>query len=76
MNIFYSDLLKNKFFLIIVAIVILIGAFIYFKDYNSIENQCQRKWAGYSSSYKDLRGTLINTTIEDLIRECIQKGNK
>lgn len=79
MNIFKDDLLKNKYFLIIVGVILLIGFFLYLRQYNSIENQCMRRYqksASFFSGGSELQQKMLDTATEQLIRECIREGGK
>jgi hypothetical protein len=79
MNILKDDLLKNKYFLGFVGIIIVIILFIYIKNYNSLENQCKRRFekAGdFFLSGNKLNNYTLNAAIKMQIDECIKNGNK
>ena len=79
MNIFKDDLLKNKYFLIIVGCIIVIGFFLYLKQQSSIENKCKRRYqesASFFSGGSKLQQKALESATDQLIKECIREGNK
>jgi sensor domain CHASE-containing protein len=79
MNIFEDDLFKNKYFLFVIGIIIVIILFIYLKDYNSLENQCRRrieKAGTFFSQGNKLQENILNAAMKQEIDLCIKNGNK
>jgi hypothetical protein len=79
MNIFKDDLLKNKYFLMIVGVFCIVGLIFYLVQYNSVENQCKRKYqkaTSYFSSGNKLQQKALDSSTERLIEKCIEEGNR
>ncbi len=77
MNVFKDDLLKNKFFVTILAIVAIIIGVAYVIDYNSVESKCQRYVDSFSSTLGSNNKTkvlLVKTAAKPLLQECIERG--
>jgi len=78
MDIFKEDLLKNKYFLILVTILVIAGGVIWFLNYNSVESRCRRYVKGLGSVFGEERNKLRELQLEkasdSLIRECIRRG--
>lgn len=80
MNIFKDDLLKNKYFLIIVAIIGLIVGILYIVDYSSVENRCRRKLKAVGSYFRPknrLQEMTLDQAMESMVEECVREsGNR
>lgn len=79
MNIFKDDLFKNKYFLFVAGLFALIVFFFYLMNYNSLENKCRRQFEKAGSFFapkNKLQEQLLNSSVDHLVRECVEKGNK
>lgn len=78
MNIFHDDLLKNKYFLGVVVFIGIIIAVIWFIDFNSIENKCQRYAQGLGSMLgagdNRLQKLQLESASQPLVEDCIKRG--
>jgi hypothetical protein len=78
MNVFRDDLLKNKYFLVVVGVVLLIAAYFYIREYNSIENGCRRRYekvSSYFGAQNRLQELTLDTATQQLIDECISQSS-
>lgn len=79
MNVFKDDLFKNKYFVAVFAILVVVVGVVWFIDYNSVESRCRRYAQGLSSTlgikgankFGDLQ---IQKASEPLIQACIRRG--
>ena len=78
MGIFRDDLLKNKYFLGTVAFIGIIIAVVWFLDFNSIENKCQRYAQRLGSMLgagdNRLQKLQLESATQPLVEDCIKRG--
>lgn len=79
MDIFKDDLLKNKYFLSIAGILLIVAAYFYINNYNSLESQCRRRYkklGGYFDTKTKIQDRLLESVLEQKIQECIENQGK
>lgn len=78
MDIFKDDLFKNKYFLGVLAALVVIGTVIYFINYNSVESRCKRYAQSLGSLLgaggNKLRDLQLQSASQPLIQDCIKNG--
>ena len=78
MDIFHDDLLKNKYFLVIVAVIVLIIGVNWFISYNSVESKCERYAENLTSVFGKGSGSLRDMAVKQasktVIDDCIKRG--
>lgn len=79
MDIFKDDLLKNKYFVSVFAIIAIIIGVVYLIKYNSVEAKCKRYAQGLGAMLgigggNELRNLQMQSASESLIQECIKRG--
>lgn len=79
MNVFKDDLFENKYFVIILAILIIVVGIAWFINYNSVESKCKRYVQGLESMFavgsgNKLRNLQIRAASDPLIQDCIKRG--
>lgn len=76
---FHQNLLKNKYFLLILGLIALTALVIYFTNYNSLESRCRRKYGSASQVFPSknrLQQLQLENVVEKSVQECINSGGK
>jgi len=78
MDVLHDDLFKNKYFVSLLAILVLVSGIIWFIRYNSVESQCRRYAQGLGSLLgaggNKLRDLQLQSAAEPLIQDCVRRG--
>lgn len=72
-----EDLLKNKYFLWVVAALVVAGVIAFLIDYNSVESKCERHYRGMDFMFgagSGLDELQIEAASKPLIQKCIERG--
>ena len=81
MNIFKEDLLKNKYFLLLVMLFVLVTGILYLRNYNSVKIECElyaKELSQKLSVVMDGGGLVSRSRLDKItpsgIQDCIRKG--